>query len=273
MSHSLNAFATSIRRALPRAGTHASHALGWFAVVAAGSLLAAASCAAEPRSEEGLLLRPGEWRQDVGSYLLPAGLQGQPQHWPLDGWYRVTHKTGLLDVRAVKKPAQGLPGFLHDIAVQVTDPSVQDMVADAAEAIDTQYIRVPGARLTEGHVPTVRFSNTALRPRLGHPYALQLGDTSFTLTVHNGLRSKAGVAYGQGAQYVVTYGGATYTYLLGEFGWDSIVQAVADLDGDGKPDFIVHVGGSNRSDEFLLLSTRARPGLNQPTATLSAQGC
>ena len=46
------------------------------------------------------------------------------------------------------------------------------------------------------------------------------------------------------------------------------VRAVADLDGDQQPDFLVEVDDAT----FLLLSTHARPGPNVPTAEMGG-GC
>lgn len=221
------------------------------------------------------LVRPGEWRQGVGSYLLSGRMEGNPPAaWPRDGWYQIIHMPGALKVTAVAPPAKGLPSFLNDVAVQVvagvdapSSPQAQ------VEQIDTHYLRVPGVKLREGRLETVKFSNGVLRPKLGHEYQLMLGALPFTMTVNNGQRSRTGVAYGEGAQYVIRYGGQHYTYQLGQFGWDSVVGAVADLDGDGLPDFVIYVGGNNSSDEFVLLSSQAKPGRNRPTATLSSQGC
>ncbi|MGE3348590.1 MAG: FG-GAP repeat protein [Ramlibacter sp.] len=287
MPQRLDALTRSLRALLPR--SHAArhlirHLIGWLGVVAASSVLvgliltpAHAVRAASLPGAQGLMLRPGEWRQQAGSYLLPTALRIAPEHWPTDGWVRVTHKPGHLDVRAVAAPPQGLPDFLLSIALQLEDPQGQDGLAGypeaEAEAVDTRYLRVPGTRLLPGRRPTVAFPQGVLRPRLDHAYALRLGDTPFTLTVHDGLRNRAGVPYGEGAQYVVRHGGQTYTWLLGQSGRDSVVEAVADLDGDGKPDFIVRVGGRNGDDEYLLLSSHARPGANVPTAELGSQGC
>lgn len=255
---------------------------GWFYLLAAAAVLAATfvapAGAAEPDKtqlpQDGLMLRPGAWTQEGGGYVLPRALDQNPLGWPTTGWYRVTHKANLLQVQPVSAPAEGLPTFLHHIAQQVIDPDglayTHITGEEEAEAIDTQYIRVPGLALAEGRRPVVPFSNMVLRPKLDHAYELKLGDTPFTLTVQNGLRSKAGVAYGQGAQYTVAYGGDIYTYQLGAAGWDTVVQAVADVDGDGKPDFFVQTDGGTQ--EYLLLSSKASPGKNLPTAVLTAQG-
>lgn len=255
------------------------HALGWFSVVAAAAALAALSIscaahAAEPAAPEGLMLRPGSWTQDAGGYVLPAALAGSPGQWPTGGWYRVTHKASSLQVQAVPAPVRGLPPFLHDIAVQVADPDapVAARGESEAEAVDTRYLRIPGARMAEGRLPVVAFPRGVLVPRPDHPYQLALGAAPFTLTVQDGLRSRAGVAYGQGAVYTVQMGEHTMRWhLQGGSGWDTRVLAAADLDSDGKPDFIVQSGG----EEVLLLSSRAQPGRNAPAAVLAVQshGC
>jgi hypothetical protein len=241
-------------------------------VASAAGLLTALSltpaCAAAAPADQALMLRPGNWSQNVGSFVRPAALTSTPQQWPVQGWYRVTRKLGHLQVQAVAAPAAGLPAFLRDVALQLSNPG-SEVLADEAERYDTSYIRVPGVAISEGRLPLVKFSNEVLHPMLDHTYALQLGDAAFTLTVQNGLRNKSGVAYGGGAQYTVSYGGESYVYHLGQSGCDSVIEAVADLDGDGKPDFMIKVGGS---DEYLLLSSQARPGKNKAVATLRMQG-
>jgi FG-GAP repeat len=112
-----------------------------------------------------------------------------------------------------------------------------------------------------------------LQPELDYRYQLTLGATPFAMKVQNGLRSKSGAAYGDGALYTIEYGGQRFEYLLGGFGWGSSVSAIADLDGDGKPDFIISVDGSNSGSEYVLLSSLAKPGRNVPTASLYSQGC
>jgi hypothetical protein len=66
-----------------------------------------------------------------------------------------------------------------------------------------------------------------------------------------------------GIEYTLGYGGDSYRYVLGAPGADrTVVRAVADVDGDRKPDFVIDVDGN----VYLLLSTQARPGENAPTA-------
>jgi hypothetical protein len=250
------------------------------AVTAVAAALTTPASANESSDPNAYLVRPGEWSQGVGSYLLTGRMNDTtPAHWPRDSWYQITHTKGALNIRAIQAPSKGLPDFLTDVANQVvagqsdTPQTMNASQAVQAEGTDTQYLRAPGVKLREGRVPTVKFSSGVLSPKLDHPYKLALGDTPFTLTVQNGLRSKTGAPYGDGALYTIGYGGEIYTYFIGQFGWDSMVRAVADIDGDNKPDFVIYVGGNNGSDEFVLLSSQAKPGMNQPTAVLSSQGC
>lgn len=263
--------------------------LRWFGVMAAGTVFAALAVTGKAHAQDitappagtqlanaqaGLMLRPGDWTQDNGSYLLPAGLDANPRNWPTSGWYRVTAKADALQVQPVATPERGMPDFLREIAMQVIDASapVTTRGEAEAEAIDTRYVRLPGAQLAEGRVPTVAFSRGVLTPRLDHVYELKLGDAPFTLTVQNGLRNKAGVAYGEGAVYTVTMDGESYSFhVQGGNGWETTIVLAADLDGDHKPDFIVRVG----DQEMLLMSSRTRPGLNPPAAALVvlSEGC
>ncbi len=259
-------------------------ALAFTAVATLAAAFTTQVNAKEPVDPNAYLVRPGEWGQGVGSYLLAGNMvEAPPAYWPRDSWFQITHTPGALKINAVKVPAKSLPDFLADVATQVvagrsdsqadSPPIVNASSTAQAEVIDTQYLRVPGLKLREGRVSTVKFSRGTLSPKLDHTYQLTLGDMPFTMTVQNGLRGKNGAPYGEGALYTIGYGGETYSYHLDGFGWDTHVQAVADVDGDGKPDFFISMGGSNSGHEVVLLSSQAKPGANKPTATLSAQGC
>ena len=244
--------------------------VGLLGMAFVGAVLTVTASAVKAQDLQAALVRPGEWAPSGASYVLPPALANHPSQWPTDGWYRVTHKVGQLEVHAVPAPERGLPGFLSDIAAQTTGADNYAPGGEAqAEAIDTEYRRVPGVALETGRLPLVNFANQVLHPKLDHEYTLTLGEQNFSLTVHNGLRNKNGVPYGQGAQYVLSYDGQTFSYLLGEQGWNSVVRAVADLDGDGKPDLIVQVPGYTGMQEFVLLSSQAKPGPNAPTASLT----
>lgn len=158
------------------------------------------------------------------------------QHWPTDGWFRLVAQSRGVEVSAAR-PGQ----------------------PDAAD--DALYFRMPGTQLKPG----LRASDPGgvLRhPRLGQDYELTLGATPFSVRVESGVK---------GMQYAIGYGQHTYTYVLGPFdAVESSVRAVADLDGDALPDFLIDVG---EEATYLLLSSRARPGANLPTAQLWAKGC
>jgi len=174
-----------------------------------------------------------------------------------------------------------MPTFLRSIVTQLdtratgSTTSQSSSPVQAPEWVDQLYLRVPGSRLLEGSIQAYVFKNgtSTLRPKLDYRYELQLGGLSFAFTVQNGLRGKNGEAYGGGAQYTVEYDGNKYEYSPGEFGWDSTIRAIADLDGDGKPDFIITVGGNNSGYEAVLLSSKAKPGKNPATASLFQIGC
>lgn len=210
--------------------TATRHLLGWFGVSAASLVLAAFTVTCSAQSDPaGLMLRPG-MATEVDASSLPA-----------DGWYRVTNKEGVLQVQAVAAPVS-VPG------------------EEEAEAIDTRYIRVPGARITEGRLPAVAFPGELLRPQADHAYELALGEQHFTLTV------------GDGGIYTVQIGEDSYSFHVdGDTDGESRVLAAADIDSDSKPDFIVQVGDR----EVLLLSSRTLPGPNPPAAVLAlrADGC
>lgn len=196
--------------------------LEWLAVAAASIVLAAftVTCSASD-TPVGQMLRPGVEAVDIAQ--LPA-----------DGWYRVTDKDGALQVQAVAAPIPA-PG------------------EDEAEEIDTRYIRIPGARIAEGRLPTVAQAGRVLAAGANRAFHFELAGTPFTLTVRNGL------------VYTVVIGEDSYAFHVdGGMAEESEVLAVADIDSDMKPDFILRVGDR----ELLLLSSFANPGLNPPAAVL-----
>ncbi|HEX2545576.1 MAG TPA: hypothetical protein VHL79_11885 [Ramlibacter sp.] len=120
------------------------------------------------------------------------------------------------------------------IDVRAVKPGDRSGMAD-----DALFFRLPGTALQEG---------------------LRRNQAVFQLRVQD---------VDAGLQVAIHYGQATYTYLLGPAGTQSSVRAVADLDGDRQPDFVVDTDDAT----FLLLSTQARPGPNLPTAEMSGPGC
>jgi hypothetical protein len=156
--------------------------------------------------------------------------------WPADGWYRLVPQEQGVEVRAVT-PAER-----------------------ATLAADALFFRLPGVALKTGMRPSYRHLEVLQPPRLGRDHVLSLGNGRFSLRVED---------VPAGVQYVVGYGNQTYSYLLAPAGARTAVQAVADVDGDGQPDFVV----ATEDSIFLLLSTQAQPGPNLPTAELAAQGC
>ena len=177
----------------------------------------------------------------VGQMLRPVGEASDIAQLPTDGWYRVTDKDSALQVQAVAAPVSA-PG------------------EEEAEEIDTRYIRIPGARIAEGRLPTAADTGIVLAPGLNRAFNFELAGTPFTLTVRNGL------------VYTVTTGEDSYSfYVDGGMSEEGEVLAVADIDSDGKPDSILRVGDR----ELLLLSSFANSGLNPPAAVLvmHTDGC
>jgi hypothetical protein len=257
-----------------------------FGTLAAAALLSATPAGAQASdpaaAEPGLLLRGGTWGGGVGSFAVPQALESLPPgRWPADGWLRLDFQAQGVRVSAVTVSADGKPVFLRSIVEQIqaaeqAGPERDDNVADTPVEEELPiYLRVPTARLSEGFAATYRFKNgtTALTPLLDHRYSLSWQGRPFSFTVQNGLRNAAGVPYGEGAVYTIEIDGQHHRYHIDGFGWDSRIQAIADIDGDGKPDFFLGVSGSNSSSDVVLLSSQARPGLNPPTATLTSFGC
>lgn len=247
-------------------------------LAAAALLLACAGAHSAPPTEPGMLLRNGNWGGDVGTFAVPPALQAlPPEHWPAAGWVRIDLEPHGLRTAPVAAPTEGQPPFLRSIVAQVQAAAQGD--ADAPGTItesvegdpEPMYLRVPGSALRQGFVPAYRFRNGTreLRPRLDHRYELLWQGKPFAFSVQDGLRTPAGQPYGQAAVYTIEIEGETHRYELPGYGWDTAVKAIADLDADGKPDFLISVG----STEAVLLSSQAKPGLNTPTATLTAYGC
>jgi hypothetical protein len=190
--------------------------------------LLAASAWAAGIQEEGVLLEAGAWRSEVA---------GAPSaDWPVDGWYRLSLADRKVEVRKA----------------QPSNP-------EDADPDNSFYVRIPGTRLKEGLLPKYRFSSLIQKPAIGKQYELMLGMTPFSFTA---------LSDEQGTHYSISYGGETYLYPLGLPAAATLIRAVADLDADAMPDFLVEVG-----DELvLLLSTRATPGTNLPSARLVVMG-
>jgi hypothetical protein len=190
--------------------------------------LIAASAWAAGIREEGLLLEAEAWRSEVA---------GAPSaDWPVDGWYRISLADRSVEVRRA----------------QPSNP-------EDADPNNSFYVRVPGTRLKEGLRPKYRFSDLIIKPAIGKQYELMLSKTHFSFTVDGDE---------QGTQFSISYGGETYLYPLGLPAAATLIHAVADLDADAMPDFLVEVG----DELYLLLSTRATPGINMPSAKLLAMG-
>ena len=232
--------------------------------------------------EPAVILREGTWDGGVGTFQIPEAFgEIKPDVWPVDGWYRLTIRPDGIESVPVIEPKRQRPSFLNSIITQIergevaSEPPQSLTPPNTSEPPNQIYLRAPGARLVPGLAATYRFKNgtATLRPKLDYRYELTMGGFPFAFTVQNGLRSKSGAAYSEGAQYTIEYDGKKYQYSLGEFGWDSTITAIADLDGDGKPDFIISVGGNNSGYEAILLSSMAKPGRNAATASLRSMGC
>lgn len=157
--------------------------------------------------------------------------------WPADGWYRLVAREEGVDVRAVKPTeASGGPA-------------------------DALFFRLPGTVLKTGLRASYRHMEVLAQPRIGREHQMALGATRFSIVVDE---TPVGI------EYSIGYGGQTYNYVLAPVGATTSVSAVADLDGDSKPDFLIEVEDNTT---LLLLSTQARPGPNLPTAELPAHGC
>jgi len=240
-------------------------------VAALGSSLVAAARADDSAV---VMLRRGVWDGGVGSHDVPAPLAAlNPRRWPGDGWHRLRLLRDRIEIEPVVAGPGRQPEFLASIVGQVERREASDL--PRAEEPNEIYLRAPGTPLRQGRVATIVFRNgtSALVPQLDYRYELELDQRKLAFSVQNGLRTSHGAAYGSGARYLIEYDGETFEYLLGEYGWSSRIEAIADLDGAGRPDFIISIDGNNSADEVVLLSNPARPGRNAATARLHAMGC
>ena len=159
-----------------------------------------------------------------------------PVPWPADGWYRILVTEQGVDVQGVK------PGDRQPVPP------------------DAIFFRLQGAALKTGLRTSYRDLEVLRPARMGRDHELSLGKR-FTVRVEEVDAS---------VRYQIGYGAHEYTYVVGPKGASTSVRAVADLDGDSRPDFVIDVDGLAT---YLLLSSRAQPGLNLPTAEMPADGC
>ena len=250
------------------------------------SLAAATAISAPSADVPGALLRQGTWSQGVGSFGVPQAWEKLPaRSWPMDGW-----ATFVIDNAAATLTVQPLASAearrqLKPIVDQLeaaADPSAASASEPAAATPDIQeqeripaYIRIPGLTWQARTVALYRFKNGTpqLTPALDHRFELTLDGRPFAFTLQNGFRTADGRPYGEGTQFSLEVDGRRYDYDLGGYGWDVRIEAIGDFDGDGRPDFLFELGGSNSGYEALVLSSQARPGRNPPTAYLASWGC
>jgi hypothetical protein len=151
-----------------------------------------------------------------------------------EGWYEIAVTGDAVQVRAVSQPRRNDPVHQH-----------------------AMYLHRPGAALVEGVRINHGFPSDEFRPVAGQRYSRTLGRTEYSFRVWSNA---------VGTAYVISYDGVDHEYLLGLPAAATKVHAIADLDGDRKPDFVVEVGG----EVYLLLSGDAKAGLNLPSAQLWA---
>jgi hypothetical protein len=245
-----------------------AHGRGWmaaavfvaFALTAMPQDASAQASATADRSRP-MILMPGNYN-DVGAWDFDLASV------PLDGWVVLEKTARETTLSRALVHADGRPVFL---------PVVNDGAAPAEVDPEGQgeryYLRLPGTSLHAGTVDEVPLKRRSLAPILDHRYELMQGTQPFALTVRNGLRSRDGKPYGEGAHYAIEIGSERFEYFLPGFGWESRIEVAGDLDGDGRPDFVVTVGGNNSWAVYLLLSSKAQPGMNAPVAVLHGTGC
>ena len=246
-------------------------------VLLAAMLLMPISQAAD--KEPGVLLKSGEWGQAMGSYGVPKQFEHLvPAKWPKDRWYSLVIKENDLLVEA-QSPNDKNPEWLKKIVSQIPEENAPEASSSLnlveQETDDILHLRVPDAPIKEGKYPLYVFKNGghSLNPELDYQYRLKLNDVAFGMRVQNGLKGKNGAPYGEGATYFIEYDGKQFEYALGYYGWASRIIGITDIDGDGFPDFIIEIDGSNSIGKIILLSSTAKPGKNSATAILHSWGC
>ncbi len=250
------------------------------AALTAAATMASVSALAEPLPAPGALLRQGEWGGSVGTFLIPAPFEGTAANqWPMDGWavLMLDAQAATLTIRplATAEARQRFKPITDQVtraATQNYEDNLQETPQDVAADL---YARVPGVTWKAGSVPIHRFKNgtTTLLPELGFRFQMKLNDKPYAFTMQNGFRTADSRPYGDGVQFSLEIGGERFDYDLGGYGWDVQLTALGDFDGDGKPDFLFSIGGSNSGHEALILSTLAKPGKNPPTGYLTGVGC
>jgi hypothetical protein len=141
------------------------------------------------------------------------------------------------------------------VEVRKVMPAAPEPMAQGGDVQRGFQVRLASARMKEGLRAKYRDSHLIEHPIAGKQYELTLRNTRFSFTVESNAA---------GTDLRVAYGGEMHVYPLGLPAAQVLVHAIADLDGDANPDFIVEAG----DEIYLLLSSRATPGINMPSAQL-----